>query len=118
MPSPGERRLLERLLSVDFHGVAELLAQLRVVRVRTIPDYAESHASLEFLVPDDAPVAPTRVRIPTEASYRDSDGVDVHLLLHVVDGRMSELEVYKDDGTEIAEGPAVARLSVEPATEV
>jgi hypothetical protein len=33
-------------------------------------------------------------RIPIEGSYVDSDGVRVHVLLHVVDGYLEEFEVY------------------------
>ena len=111
-PSPTESYLLERLLRVHFSGAAELRTQLRMAQVRTIVDYAESDASLEFLVPKEAPVALTRVRIPTEASYVDRDGVEVHVLLHIVDGRLRELEVYKDDGTEILVDPVSAPLHI------
>jgi hypothetical protein len=38
-----------------------------------------------------------RRRIPVEASYPDADGVVVHVLLHVIDGRLDELEVYRED---------------------
>ena len=31
----------------------------------------------------------------------DADGVSIHYLLHVVDGMINELEVYKDDSSRV-----------------
>jgi len=38
----------------------------------------------------------------------DPVGPAVNLLLHVVDGRLHELEVYKDDGNDFVVGPSEA----------
>ena len=40
-------------------------------------------------------------RIPVEAEAQDRDGTMIHYLLHVVDGWMNELEVYKDDSSRV-----------------
>ena len=40
-------------------------------------------------------------RIPVEGEAPDRDGMMIHYLLHVVDGRMNELEVYKDDSLRV-----------------
>ena len=40
--------------------------------------------------------APVVKRIPVEAEGKDEDGVVIHMLLHVVDGRPVELEFYRD----------------------
>ena len=37
--------------------------------------------------------------IPTEGEYRDVDGITLHVQLHVVDGFVKELELYKEDGS-------------------
>ena len=36
-------------------------------------------------------------RVPVEAEAEDIDGVTVHVLLHVIDGYIDELEIYRDD---------------------
>jgi hypothetical protein len=36
-------------------------------------------------------------RIPVEGECEDLDGTTVHVLLHVVEGRMDELEIYRED---------------------
>jgi hypothetical protein len=36
-----------------------------------------------------------------ESEARDTDGVIIHVLLHVVDGKASELEFFKEDSSRI-----------------
>jgi hypothetical protein len=40
-------------------------------------------------------------RIPVEAELEDGDGVTIHLLLHVLEGYLNELEVYRDDSAPV-----------------
>jgi hypothetical protein len=40
-------------------------------------------------------------RIPVEAEYEDLDRVTVHVLLHVIDGRLNEIEVYREDSAAV-----------------
>jgi hypothetical protein len=47
-------------------------------------------------------------RIPVEAELKDADGVTIHVLLHVLDGLLNELEVYRDDS-----GPIQRQISPE-----
>ena len=44
-------------------------------------------------------------RIPIEAEGLDSDGVKVHFLLHVLDGFMAELEIYREDSKPVLSPP-------------
>ena len=90
--STSERQLLSALLSQSFPGRAELVGQLEFAKVRPI----ENNSSLEILV-DNGPSASVERRIPIEAEFEDSDNVTVHILLHVVDGLMNELEIYRED---------------------
>lgn len=94
----AELNIMEWLLSTEFTGRSELLQQLNGAQVVPI----EAEGSLRFRV--QGPLAPCRRRVPAEAYYfdgRDDFGPAVRLLIHVVEGRLYELEVYKDDGTEI-----------------
>jgi hypothetical protein len=80
------------LLSTDFSGRSAVAKQVAVASVREIDD----NGSLEFAPSDKTPAEVDR-RIPVEAELDDSDGVTIHVLLHVVDGFVTELEVYRDD---------------------
>lgn len=100
-PTSQEEALLKRLLEANFPGRDELVQLLRDFQVRVIDD----EGSLE-LRSQSAAIAPVVKRIPVEAEAKDRDGVDIHLLLHVVNGRPTELEIFKDDGSPVKQMPA------------
>src|SRR5262245_38224212 len=81
-PTQEEVALLYRLLEAGFRGQEELVPLVRGVLVRSI----DSDGGLELYsqLPGSAPVLK---RIPVEAEGKDEDGVTIHILLHVVDGR-------------------------------
>lgn len=111
---PRERAVLDRLLTAEFPGRDRLAAQARTALVRQIDD----EGSLRFRV-EGAPAVVTG-RVPAEGSYQDGDdpfGPRVNLLLHVVGGRLHELEVFKDDSMSIHLGPfevGLDRITVWP----
>jgi hypothetical protein len=84
------------LLSTDFPGRDAVAEQVAVASVRAI----DHNGSLEFAPSDMTPAEVVR-RIPVEAELDDSDGVTIHVLLHVVDGLVKELEVYRDDSGDV-----------------
>ena len=43
--------------------------------------------------------ASVKCRVATEGECADADGIAIHVLFHVKDGMMHELEVFKDDGS-------------------
>lgn len=94
--SDWERRIVERLLGRTFPGVEQLRKQLEKARVRMV----DANGSLEFLRPFGERASVDR-RVPTEAEAVDRDGIVIHVLLHVVDGRLHELEIYKEDGSNV-----------------
>jgi uncharacterized protein DUF6984 len=112
--TPEEHAIFRRLLDRQFAGRDQLMQQLEGLLVRQI----DAEGSLELNV--SAPVrAEVKERVPTEAFYKDADpesegGPRVHVLLHVVDGRMVELEIYKDDGSTIEMAPSADRLEFFP----
>lgn len=102
-----ERELLYRLLEEPFPGQAEIKLQLTHAQVRQIdPD-----GSLEFRV-SSGPNATVTDRVPVVAEYDDDDGVPVQILLHVVDGKISELDIWKGDGSPIRERLKVVGLRI------
>ena len=89
-----ERLQLRALLSVDFPGRDALMEQAKVVSARPI----DQNGSLGFQsAPSNMEIAKVVRRIPVEAELKDRDGVTIHVLLHVVDGLLHELEIYRDD---------------------
>lgn len=95
-----ERALLGVLLSAPFEGRDDVVRQLQTATVTEIDD----SGSLEFHVSSPAR-ANVRHRVPVSAEAPDLDGVPVAALLHVVDGKVKELEIYKADGSPIEQMP-------------
>ncbi len=107
-PTPTEAKIMQRLLAADFIGREEVAKQLDGCRVRII----DEEGSLALEPNDAAKPASVKKRIPVEAEAVDEDGIHVHLLLHVVNGLATELEVYKDDGSPIRRMPGPDDLEV------
>lgn len=92
-----ERRIIVRLLSAaPFPGRDDLLAQVEKANARPLDE--DGSVSLKPAIIRKATV--TR-RIPVEGEAQDTDGVIIHYLLHVVQGEINELEVYKDDSSRV-----------------
>jgi hypothetical protein len=85
-----ERELLERLLDPEFAGRDELRRQLDVVTACQILDDGTLALQCGPCLP-----APVKRRVPTEGECRDADGGVIQVLLHVVNGVMHELEIFK-----------------------
>lgn len=100
-----EKEIIGKLLSVDFRGRDELAQQLVGLQAATL-DIA---GSLKLKV-SNGRVAPIGRGVAVEAKYPDIDTRSevephVNVLLHVVDGKLSMLEIYKDDGSKILKPP-------------
>jgi hypothetical protein len=104
---PHEAALIRSLLSATFSGRDELRTQIEDAKVREV----DEDGSLEFRV-GGGPKAPVVRRIPVEAEADDADGGNVHVLLHVVQGRIDELEFYKEDGSRVLTKPQPEELRV------
>lgn len=112
-PTRRELDILEKLLQGSFEGVEVLRKQVQAIKVRQIDEDGSLLLRTEFKVS-----APGSQRIPVEASYSDSFNSDplaprVRVLLHVVNGLLNELEIYKDDGSQILKSPEADFLTVE-----
>ena len=105
-PNAIESALLRRLLEKDFSGRDGLLKQLDGLLVETI----DQAGSLSLRPIPLAAAVEVQQRVIAEGHYSDEDngsseGPLVHLLLHVANGRLAELEIYKDDGSPIKKQP-------------
>ena len=100
-----ERRIVDRLLAEDFPGREAILKQINQSVVKQL----DEDGSLEFDV-GMSPIAVSKFRIPVEGATEDVDGIPIHILLHVIDGRIKELEVYKEDSSAVIKMPDPEQL--------
>jgi hypothetical protein len=96
-----ERGLVQQLTQHDFIGAVQLREQLEVCEARTV----DADGSFELRVKNRTP-ARVFYRVPVELEARDRDGTPIRVLLHVVDGIASQINVYKDAPTPIAAWPS------------
>lgn len=106
--SKPETELLIRLLSEDFSGRDILQAQVENSLVRTI----DKNNSLEFRLVSTLTRADTLARIPVEGQFPDIDGVMIYVLLHVINGVINELEIFKADSSPVIEMPDANNLEL------
>jgi hypothetical protein len=119
-----ERALLMHLLRGEFQGKAEILEQMKSVEVMRISLEGSlrlrSGGPLAEVKDSDSPSPRANDHIPVEGFY-DDEAADstsffhvarlVRLALHVTGGKISELEIYKEDGTPILTDPYEIDLS-------
>ena len=106
--SPERRRVFDVLFSRDFPGRDALLSQLKTAMFEEVDEYG----SLQIAASTGTSRAHVVERIPVEARGLDSDGIPVCFLLHVVDGLVTELQIYKADGSAIQLMPSADSLSL------
>jgi hypothetical protein len=104
-PTDHERRIIAKLIDPLVAVRKVLLQQLATVRVKQIDD----DGSLELRTDPDATAVSLVHRVPVEAEVKDIDGTTVVVALHVVEGRLAELEIYRADGRDVT-------ASVDPDT--
>jgi hypothetical protein len=107
-PTDFERTLFEKLLSKEFLGKEEVRSQLQSVEVMDVDPFK----SIQLRPVHNAKPAPVSGRIPVEASAADCDSVPIYLLLHVVNGMVAELQIYKADGSPIQVMPPAQAFQV------
>lgn len=104
-----ERRLLHSLTSLSFPGSIELRQQIPWVSVAE--EYPPGDPSVIFVVNRDAsPPAQVEGRIPVEAEGKDDDGMPILILLHVIDGYLWELELFRGDSGSVLRLPEPEQL--------
>lgn len=117
-----ELRLLLRLTDQKFAGRDDVLEQINGLEVRQIDKHGPL-GCLEFRV-NSTVLLPIKVGPIVEGSYVDDESQAdkwsaprVHFLLHVANGRLSELEIYTDDGSEVARLPRLEEIELFSAHE-
>jgi len=95
-PSSNVVDIIKTLINLPIPDSKEAIAQTQNMRVADIED---RDGSLRIYPNLGAPLI-NSTRVPVVGFCRDSDGVILEMLLHIVDGRLYELEFYKVDGSE------------------
>lgn len=101
--SGNENRILERLFEVKFMGRDALAQQLTGLLAKPLDE--NGSLALRSTTPRAADVKGGAI---VEASYPVKDcgeayPIVVHIILHVKKGRLSILEIYRDDSLRVAE---------------
>lgn len=107
-----EIKILAMLLEEPFLGRDEIRKQLDKAKVREIAEYNDNYGSIEFLI-DTNLKALVPQRVPVEGKASDVDKVPIDILLHIIDGKVSELEFVKADGTAIKTLPSPEEIKIE-----
>lgn len=123
-PADCERALLLHLLRGDFPGRAEILEQVTSLEVMRLNPQGSlicrTSGPLAAVEDSDAPSLRPNDRIPVEGFYDDEIAGRkrifrlarlVRLALHVTEGKLSELEIYKENGRPILNDPYEIDLS-------
>jgi len=101
-----ERDLIEKLLTVAIHGRDELRTQLGHCKAKQIED----DGTLELQCQGGIP-APGRYAPVAEGAYKDADGADIAVILHLGKGGfMSMLEIIKYNGSQVIRPPSAHDL--------
>lgn len=106
-----ERALLNHLLTKDFDGAAELMAQVPACKV--VSEYRDDRLALELEVDrSHAPRSALLGGVPVEGEWDDGGGFPFQILLHVFHGWISELEVYSPDERRIETLPVSDSVTI------
>ena len=103
-----ERELILKLLAPDFPGKDELTLQIETAQVKVL----DEDGCLEFLVHSEVDAKSVKYVVPTEAEYEDSDGITVHVLLHMSGKKVKELEFFREDNRRVRSWPALDSIRV------
>lgn len=108
---PDERTVIDQLLSAPFEGRDAIRSQLANARV--VAEGEADTRTIKFeLAPGERRLALTKLRVPVEAEILDEDRVPIALLLHVLDGLATELEIFRADGQPIKQRDLTTLRSV------
>jgi hypothetical protein len=100
-----EEGVMRKILAAD-EKLGRFAEQVSGAAVGTIDDYG-SICIRPVVAGAEAMAGPVR-KLAAEGQAKDSDEIDVHFLLFEQNGRLCELQIYKDDGS-----PIQRRISVD-----
>lgn len=100
-----ERKVIEKLLELNFAGRDELKRQIPDLLAKRIDDNGSLRLTVQSCIRSKIKGGPV-----AEARYPDTNTdatnrAQVNLLLHVKEGKLWMLEIYKDDSTPVLKQP-------------
>jgi len=102
--SDYEKAVLERLFEVDFSGRSELKEQALDAQGSLIRGTNDNYGSINIRTSSDRR-ADVKDRVPVIGMTKDEGGGHVEILLHVIDGKINELEFVRMDGDRWLDDP-------------
>ncbi len=105
-----EFNILERMLPLGHACREALLAQAKRATVSWLDSLGQP--AILFDVPNDVEAAPCS-GVVAEAVAVDRDRGVIHLLLHAKEGRLAEVELFREDGRAVVDFPDIAKLQLE-----
>ena len=96
----NEKNGIETLLSEDFLGRGEIINQINCAEI--LREYTEFYMALKFKVDNNkVQKIQTNIRVPVEMRVHRTGQVPIQFLLHIVQGYVSELEIFNADSSKI-----------------
>ena len=96
----NEKNWIETLLSEDFLGRGEIINQINCAEI--LREYTEFYMALKFKVDNNkVQKIQTNIRVPVEMRVHRTGQVPIQVLLHIVQGYVSELEIFNADSSKI-----------------
>ena len=96
----NEKKWLETLLSVVFLGRGVIINQINCAEI--LREYTEFYMALKFKVDNNkVQKIQTNIRVPVEMRVHRTGQVPIQFLLHIVQGYVSELEIFNADSSKI-----------------
>ncbi len=68
--------------------------------------------SIRFESPQQIPSLANQTGIPVAGTFKDLDGVPIHVLLHMKEGRLDILEIYRENGSDVVRMLPVTDLEI------
>ncbi|QAY65380.1 DUF6984 family protein [Paenibacillus protaetiae] len=105
-----EHQWFSKLLSESFEGRDGLKEQVKKCSV--VGRCGCGCRTIDLKVEESAPKHFFETRVPVEMLVQTDDGIPIVFYLHVVDGYIKELEVFKADSSPIVRMPDISKALV------
>jgi len=109
--SNRERNWINQLLSHDFPGKENIILQLENAIVSR--QYTSGYLSLKFSIDGSIPSVEISKSVPVEMRVFKDGQSPIVFLLHVLNGYVSELEIYYADLSEIDENIDISNAEIQ-----
>jgi hypothetical protein len=109
--SDNEWKILNKILSINFSGKDLIYKQLKTAKV--ISCCPCGCKTVDIQVDDTLPKYELNKRIPVELKTFSKDGIPIIASIHLVNGYINELEIYRADSGQICEDIDLDNSSIE-----